>query len=95
VTGPDGLFQGMFNKNILTFYPVWAQDKETLKVFQGVRDMQRTLKARGLKMAPEADEASTGPPAACSPTPTATRCCLTSMCPAQSAENSRQRSPLR
>jgi predicted lactoylglutathione lyase len=56
-----GLFQGMFDKNIMTFNPGWTKDKETLKSFQDVRDLQRTLKARGLKLAPEADETSTGP----------------------------------
>ena len=56
-----GLFQGMFDKNIMTFNPGWTKDKETLKDFQDVRELQRTLKARGLTMAPEADETTEGP----------------------------------
>jgi predicted lactoylglutathione lyase len=56
-----GLFQGMFDKNILTFNPGWNKDKETLTDFQDVRELQRALKARGLKPAPEADETTQGP----------------------------------
>ena len=57
-----GLFQGMFDKNIMTFNPGWNKDKETLKDFQDVREIQRTLKARGITtIAPEADEKTEGP----------------------------------
>ena len=56
-----GLFQGMFDKNLMTFNPGWTKDKETLRDFQDVRGLQRTLKARGLTMAPEADEKTEGP----------------------------------
>jgi catechol 2,3-dioxygenase-like lactoylglutathione lyase family enzyme len=56
-----GLFQGMFDKNMMTFNPGWTKDKETLKDFQDVRDLQRTLKARGLTIATEADETTAGP----------------------------------
>jgi len=56
-----GLFQGMFDKNIMTFNPGWTKDKETLKDFQDVRELQRTLKARGLTIAPQADETTEGP----------------------------------
>ncbi len=56
-----GLFQGMFDKNIMTFNPGWTKDRETLKDFQDVRELQRTLKARGITMAPEADETTEGP----------------------------------
>lgn len=56
-----GLFQGMFDKNIMTFNPGWNKDKESLKDFQDVRELQRTLKARGLTIAPEADEKTEGP----------------------------------
>jgi len=56
-----GLFQGMFEKNIMTFNPGWTKDKETLEDFQDVRELQRTLKARGITMAPEADETTEGP----------------------------------
>jgi len=51
----------MFDKNMMTFNPGWTKDKETLMDFQDVRDMQRTLKARGLTMATEADETTEGP----------------------------------
>ena len=56
-----GLFQGMFDKNIMTFNPGWTKDKDTLKDFQDVRELQRILKARGISIAPEADEATEGP----------------------------------
>lgn len=56
-----GLFQGMFDKNIMTFNPGWTKDKETLTDFQDVRELQRTLKARGLTMSTEADETTQGP----------------------------------
>ncbi len=57
-----GLFQGMFDKNIMTFNPGWTKDKETMKEFQDVREIQRALKARGITtIAPEADEKTEGP----------------------------------
>jgi catechol 2,3-dioxygenase-like lactoylglutathione lyase family enzyme len=56
-----GLFQGMFDKNILTFNPGWTKDKETMKDFDDVRELQRTFKSRGLTMAPEADANTQGP----------------------------------
>ena len=56
-----GLFQGMFEKNMLTFNPGWTKDKQALKDFQDVRDLQRSLKARGLTMVTEADETTDGP----------------------------------
>jgi lactoylglutathione lyase len=56
-----GLFQGMFEKNILTFNPGWSKNKETLADFQDVRELQRALKARGLTIAPEADVTTKGP----------------------------------
>ena len=56
-----GLFQGMFAKNILTFNPGWAQDREPLTEFTDVRDLQRAFKARGLVPSPEADDSSRGP----------------------------------
>jgi predicted enzyme related to lactoylglutathione lyase len=56
-----GLFQGMFDKNIMTFNPGWTKDKQTLPDFMDVRELQRTLKARGLTMTTEADEATDGP----------------------------------
>jgi catechol 2,3-dioxygenase-like lactoylglutathione lyase family enzyme len=56
-----GLFQGMFEKNILTFNPGWDQNGNTLDSFTDVRDLQRELKARGMKFENEADESTTGP----------------------------------
>lgn len=56
-----GLFQGMFNKNILTFNPGWDKDCNTLADFDDVRDLQRTLKQRGITLESTADEATTGP----------------------------------
>ncbi len=56
-----GLFQGMFEKNSLTFNPGWDSEKKTLKDFQDVRELQRTLKQRGLALQTEADDASDGP----------------------------------
>jgi catechol 2,3-dioxygenase-like lactoylglutathione lyase family enzyme len=56
-----GLFQGMFEKNILTFNPGWDQNGNTLDSFTDVRDLQRELKAQGIKFENEADESTTGP----------------------------------
>jgi catechol 2,3-dioxygenase-like lactoylglutathione lyase family enzyme len=56
-----GLFQGMFEKNILTFNPGWDQDGNTLDAFTDVRDLQRALKAQGVNIETEADESMTGP----------------------------------
>lgn len=56
-----GLFQGMFDKNILTFNPGWDSNARKLDVFTDVRDLQRQLKARAVAFQTEADEASTGP----------------------------------
>jgi len=56
-----GLFQGMFESNILTFNPGWDQEANTLESFTDVRDLQRTLKADGVDFVSEADESSTGP----------------------------------
>ncbi len=60
-TATIGLFQGMFEKNSLTFNPGWDRSKKTLPDFDDVRDIQRTLKSRGLVLTTSADEASTGP----------------------------------
>ncbi len=60
-TARIGLFQGMFEKNILTFNPGWNKDKKTLTDFQDVRELQRVLMARGLTIAPEADVTTKGP----------------------------------
>jgi predicted lactoylglutathione lyase len=56
-----GLFQGMFDKNILTFNPGWNSDAQQLGEFTDVRELQRQLKDRGVSMMSEADEGSTGP----------------------------------
>ncbi len=56
-----GLFQGMFENNILTFNPGWNQNAETLGDFTDVRELQRQLKAQGVTMMTEADESTTGP----------------------------------
>ena len=56
-----GLFQGMFDQNILTFNPGWTSDAQPLGEFTDVRELQRQLKASGVNMITEADESSTGP----------------------------------
>jgi len=56
-----GLFQGMFDKNILTFNPGWNSDAQLLGKFTDVRALQRLLKDRGVSMISEADEGTTGP----------------------------------
>lgn len=56
-----GLFQGMFEKNLLTFNPGWDQDAKPLAEFTDVRELQRRLKAAGMTFVTEADETTTGP----------------------------------
>lgn len=56
-----GLFQGMFEKNILTFNPGWDGNAQKLAAFTDVRDLQRQLKAQGVQLQKEADESTTGP----------------------------------
>jgi len=56
-----GLFQGMFDKNMLTFNPGWDRSNKTLSDFDDVREIQRTLVSKGLALATKADESSTGP----------------------------------
>lgn len=56
-----GLFQGMFDKNILTFNPGWDSNAQTLAAFTDVRELQRQLKAQGVQLVSEADESTTGP----------------------------------
>lgn len=60
-TATIGLFQGMFDKNILTFNPGWDRKCASLPDFDDVRDIQRTIKARGIEPATSADEAGAGP----------------------------------
>lgn len=56
-----GLFQGMFERNILTFNPGWDSNAQPLQSFTDVRELQRQLKARGVPLQQEADETTTGP----------------------------------
>lgn len=56
-----GLFQGMFDGNMLTFNPGWDQNAKELPEFTDVRELQRQLKAQGVKLITEADESTTGP----------------------------------
>ena len=56
-----GLFQGMFDKNILTFNPGWDSNAQKLSTFTDVRDLQRKVKAQGVALMNEADENTTGP----------------------------------
>ncbi|MGH7244872.1 MAG: VOC family protein [Phycisphaerales bacterium] len=60
-TSTIGLFQGVFEKNSLTFNPGWDRVGATLPAFTDVRDIQKELKAKGLTLTVAADEASTGP----------------------------------
>lgn len=56
-----GLFQGMFDKNMLTFNPGWNQQAEAVDSFTDVRELQKQLKADGVTIVNEADESTTGP----------------------------------
>ncbi|AUS06596.1 VOC family protein [Pseudotamlana carrageenivorans] len=56
-----GLFQGMFENNILTFNPGWDENANTLKDFDDVRSIQQTLKSKNITLNSEADETKTGP----------------------------------
>jgi catechol 2,3-dioxygenase-like lactoylglutathione lyase family enzyme len=56
-----GLFQGMFEKNMLTFNPGWDSNARKLDAFTDVRDLQRQLKAKDVELMIEADESTTGP----------------------------------
>lgn len=56
-----GLFQGMFEGNLLTFNPGWDQSANPVEQFTDVRELQRRLKAQGVALSPEADETTTGP----------------------------------
>jgi predicted enzyme related to lactoylglutathione lyase len=56
-----GLFQGMFEKNILTFNPGWDENATKLNSFTDVRELQRKLKTKGVKIETEADEETSGP----------------------------------
>ncbi|MEO8229352.1 MAG: VOC family protein [Chloroflexota bacterium] len=56
-----GIFQGMFERNILTFNPGWDADAQPLESFTDVRELQRRLRAAGITFDQEADESTTGP----------------------------------
>ncbi len=56
-----GLFQGMFEQNILTFNPGWDSNAQKLETFTDVRELQRQLKAQGVELEQEADESTSGP----------------------------------
>ncbi|MCM3088036.1 Catechol 2,3-dioxygenase [Bhargavaea ginsengi] len=56
-----GLFQGMFEKNMLTFNPGWNSNAEEVNPFRDVRALQEDLKAKGIKFITEADTSTEGP----------------------------------
>ena len=56
-----GLFQGMFDKNILTFNPGWDENAKQLDQFDDVREIQKKLKSKNMTLDSEADENSSGP----------------------------------
>lgn len=56
-----GLFQGMFEGNILSFNPGWDENGGDIAEFQDVREIQKDLKAKGINLTAEADEKTTGP----------------------------------
>lgn len=56
-----GLFHGMFEGNILTFNPGWDQNAQKLENFEDIRDIQKELKAKDVKLESEADESTSGP----------------------------------
>jgi catechol 2,3-dioxygenase-like lactoylglutathione lyase family enzyme len=56
-----GLFQGMFDRNILTFNPGWDENANTLGTFMDVREIQKKLKQQGIDIQNEVDETGSGP----------------------------------
>jgi len=56
-----GLFQGMFERNTLTFNPGWDSNAQKLGTFTDIRELQRNLKAQGVQLLAEADETTSGP----------------------------------
>ncbi|WP_351237201.1 VOC family protein [Streptomyces sp. NPDC002133] len=56
-----GLFQGMFEKNMLTFNPGWDNNADALESFTDIRELQRELKAQGMEFVSEVDESGSGP----------------------------------
>lgn len=56
-----GLFEGMFDRNILTFNPGWDQNAQNTEEFDDVRSIQKSLKGAGVKLTAECDESTSGP----------------------------------
>lgn len=56
-----GLFQGMFDQNIMTFNPGWDQNAEPIDEYTDVREIQKTLQGRGVELSSQADESTSGP----------------------------------
>ncbi len=56
-----GLFQGMFDNNILTFNPGWDENANKIDEFDDIREIQAQLKNKGIKLESEADENTSGP----------------------------------
>jgi predicted lactoylglutathione lyase len=56
-----GLFQGMFEKNILTFNPGWDENAQKIDSFTDIRDIQKELKSKGIEIQDGADEGTSGP----------------------------------
>ncbi|WP_431121912.1 VOC family protein [Flagellimonas flava] len=56
-----GLFQGMFENNILTFNPGWDENAQKMEAYDDIRDIQKSLKADGVPLLSETDENGTGP----------------------------------
>ena len=56
-----GLFHGMFQGNILTFNPGWDENAKNIEKFDDVREIQKQLKGKGIKLTTEADEKTSGP----------------------------------
>ena len=56
-----GIFQGMFEKNMLTFTPGWDSNAQKLDTFTDVRELQGQLQAQGVEITTKADESTTGP----------------------------------
>jgi catechol-2,3-dioxygenase len=56
-----GIFQGMFEKTMLTFNPGWDENAKNIEKFEDIRDIQRKLKSKNIKLSLEADEKTKGP----------------------------------
>jgi catechol 2,3-dioxygenase-like lactoylglutathione lyase family enzyme len=56
-----GLFQGMFQGNMLTFNPGWDENAQNIEQFDDIREIQRQLKQKGIVTSPEVDEKTSGP----------------------------------